>query len=272
MIINRDSIEHFNITERAISNIGRILGAITKSYIEPVADDSHANFLWCNTNLHLETREIHVKNDRHIHVAYHPSKSHIHFETETIHTHKEMVPLKNNSLDYTLKKIKNILQNLDLNVHDFEEAVEFRYPELTQINGKLFTPQKQYLHYFEFIRSTTNNILTTYAIQNNVHAELPRVWPHNFDTGIVCSLDNNIFQYAGYAPADTEVCEVPYFYNSFYSNNKQIISNNILTAGEWRNEDWKGAILRLDSFNSINEFVEAAPLFFNQSSRDFLNN
>ena len=44
MIVNRENIERFINTERAVSNIGRILGAISKAYIEPEADDSHTNF------------------------------------------------------------------------------------------------------------------------------------------------------------------------------------------------------------------------------------
>lgn len=268
MIVNRENIERFINTERAVSNIGRILGAISKAYIEPEADDSHTNFFWCSTNLHLETRHIHLPNDEVLSVSYHPSHFHIHFETETETKPKQeqLVLLKNNSLDYVLKKTAETLSKFGLDPKKFHDHVEFRYPELTNINGKLFTPEKSLIHQFELIQSSANNLLISYIISNNIHAELPRVWPYNFDTGIVCFLDDNIIQYAGYAPADNEVCKVPYFYNSFYKNNQQIISDSVLTVGEWQKEGWKGAILRMDDFNDSAEFLDAVLPFIKQSS------
>lgn len=272
MIVTKANIDEFITTERAVGNIARILGAIAKAYIPPVVDDSHTNFLWCNTNKHLVVRPIILTNDKVLTVSYHPGHLHIHFEIEGSDDHEHMVLLKGNSIAYVQNRVIQILNKLGLNGDEILKHIEFRYPDLNDINGKIIKLDKTFISEFSYIRTEANNVLTSYIVNNKLIAELPRVWPHNFDTGIVCNLQDDITQYAGYAPADETVCNVPYFYNSFYKNGKQIVGSNSLEHGEWLTTGWKGAILPVNSFDTTDSFLQFAYSFIENSSKEFLNN
>lgn len=272
MIVTKANIDQFITTERAVGNIARVLGAIAKAYISPVVDDSHTNFLWCNTNKHLVVRPIILTNGKALTVSYHPGHLHIHFEIEGSHSHEHIVLLKGNSISYLHNRVMQMLNKFGLDGDEALKHIEYRYPELNDINGKIVGLNKTLIDEFSSIRTEANNVLTSYIINNKFIAELPRVWPHNFDTGIVCNLKNDITQYAGYAPADKSVCNVPYFYNSFYKNGKQIVGSNSLEHGEWLTSDWKGAILPVNSFDTTELFLENAYAFIENSSKEFLNN
>lgn len=272
MIVTKTNIDQFITTERAIGNVARILGAIAKAYIPPVVDDSHTNFLWCNTNKHLVVRPILLTDGKILNVSYHPGHLHIHFEIEGSDSHEHMILLKGNSMTYVQNRAVQILNKFGLDGDEILKHVEFRYPDLNNINGKIIKLDKTLISEFSNIRTEANNVLTSYIVHNKFIEELPRVWPHNFDTGIVCRLKNDVTQYLGYAPADDAVCNVPYFYNSFYKNGKQLIANNPLEQGEWHTSGWKGAILPLNSFDTTDSFLRSAYSFIENSSKEFLNN
>jgi len=76
------------------------------------------------------------------------------------------------------------------------------------------------------------------------HSEL-RIWPHHFDTDMLVDLEDSYTKGAGigYAIKDT-VCPTPYYYAYAWGNsalNHDTLKT--LTKGEWKNGDWKGAIL-----------------------------
>lgn len=270
MNITSEAIQQFITTERIIGNVTRILGSIAKSFIPPVSDDSHTNLLWCNTNKHLITRTIVLTDGRHLNVSFHPGHLHIHFEIEGEHTHNHIVLLKGNSINYIQNRVIQFLNNFGLDGDEINSHLKYRYPELNDVAGKLPKLDSSMIKLFENIRCSANNSLSSYLVNNKIEAELPRVWPHNFDTGIFCVLKDDVQQYAGYAPADDKVCPVPYFYNSFYKNSEQLIGTNVLEHAEWQTNNWKGAVLRLDSFNSVDDFLAASTQFLNQSSKSFL--
>lgn len=272
MIVAKANIDEFIKTERAIGNIARILGAVAKAYIPPVTDDSHTNFLWCNTNKHLVVRPITLTDGRILNVSYHPGHLHIHFEIAGSHSHEHIVLLKGNSIRYIHKRAMQMLNKFGLDGDEILKHIKYRYPELNDVNGKVVVLNKVLIDEFSSIRTEANNALTSYIVNNKLLEELPRVWPHNFDTGIVCRLENNVTQYAGYAPADNKVCNVPYFYNSFYKNGEQITSKTPLEHGEWLNGDWKGAILPLTDFSTTDLFLKSAYSFIENSSKEFLKN
>lgn len=271
MIVTKTSIDELIKTERGIGNITRVLGAIAKAYIPPVTDDSHTNFLWCNTNKHLVVRSIILPDGKTLNVSYHPGHLHIHFEIEGSDSHEHMILLKGNSMSYVQNRAVQILCKLGIDGDEILKHIEFRYPNLNDVNGKIIKLDKTFISEFSNIRTEANNVLTSYIVNNKVIAEMPRVWPYNFDTGIVCNLKNDITQYAGYAPADEAVCNVPYFYNSFYKDGKQIVANNPLEHGEWLTSGWKGAILPVNSFDTTELFLQSAYAFIENSSKEFLN-
>lgn len=139
-------------------------------------------------------------------------------------------------------------------------------------DGKLFLPDKALLHQFENIRNEVNRILHEYLQQSGLQSEV-RVWEHNFDTGIYCKHANGIDQYAGYAPADKEAYDKPYFYNSFFVNGKRVIPYNFKPLQNiiWETERWGGAILPMDRFENVEGFLAAAPGFLKETTEEYLS-
>lgn len=97
---------------------------------------------------------------------------------------------------------------------------------------------------------TNADIMLKYLACNSNISTSPRIWPHHFDTGSIYPLkyddDGKIVQSIGlgFAIRD-ELCEEPYFYVNFWSNDNQNLPNKLpeLSAGRWLSNEWKGAIL-----------------------------
>ncbi len=265
-------IEKFIKSEHSVHNMARILGAIGKAYINPVSDYSHTNLRWCEINHHLETRSFTLPGGDTVWVSYHPAHLHFHVYVNDEKDNNKMVLVKNNSIEFVKQKFVKILNDLALDANKFLPNLRFRHLELLDDNGKLFLPDKPSLHQFETIRSEANRILQEYLLQSGLQSEI-RVWENNFDTGIYCQFANGTDQYAGYAQADKEAYDKPYFYNSFFVNGKKIIPINFKQAKNtiWETENWGGAILPMDRFETMEEFLAAAPAFLNETTEIFLS-
>lgn len=265
-------IEDFIKAEQSVHNMARILGAVAKAYVLPESDYSQTNFRWCEINKHLETRTFTSPGGQSVWISYHPAHLHFHVYVNNEKDNKKMVLVKNNSLAFVKNKFVSILDSLGFNSNEFISILQFLYPQLLDVNGKLFSPDKALLHQFEAIRNEANRYLHDYLNKAGLTSEV-RVWTHNFDTGIYCKHTNGLEQYAGYAPADKEAYDKPYFYNSFYLNGKKIIPANfpIIQNVIWETEKWGGAILPMDGFSSIEEFLFAVPGFLIQTTETFLS-
>ena len=94
-----------------------------------------------------------------------------------------------------------------------------------------------------------------------------RIWPHHFDTGIYSDIpDSNISVGLGLATPDA-ISNNSYLYLTGYKNGSVIDTTGfpLLTSGEWKNDDFKGAIL--DTTN----IVESDGVEFFQEAINQLN-
>jgi len=267
-----NSIDNYIQAEQSIHNMARFLGAIAKAYNTPLPDYSHTNLRWCEINHHLETRTFTLPDGRPVWVSYHPAHLHFHIYVNDEKDNKKMVLVKNNSLSFVKNKFVSLLNSLGLNAESFTAKLDFRFPQLLDVNDKLFLPDKMHLHLFEAIRNEANKHLHGYLQQSGLSSEV-RVWENNFDTGIYCKHANGIDQYAGYAPADKEAYDKPYFYNSFFVNGKRVVPHNFKPSQNiiWETERWGGAILPMDRFDTVEDFLAAAPSFLTNTSEIFLS-
>lgn len=255
--------------EQFLHNMARILGTMGQAYLPAKIDYSHTNMGWDNQS--LQTRPIPVPGDASIQLAFHPHE--LHFNIACIHTKQnDIVIAKNNSLQFVIEKIAGTLSAYGLNGDAFQHHLEYRFPQWNNVDGLLFHPAAKQLDDFARVRSYVNEHLKEFLTHNNLQSEI-RIWASNFDTGIYCEHGNGIEQYAGYAPADEEVCPQPYFYNSFYLKGAKVIPQHYpaLPHTTWETQKWGGAILPAGKFDKWEDFLDAVPGFLQQATDVFLS-
>lgn len=105
-------------------------------------------------------------------------------------------------------------------------------------------------------QSTLEEILAVCKLESPI-----RVWPHHFDTGAYARLDNTIDIGFGLAIPD-RICEAHYFYISGYKGHTTLSTTDFtqLSYGEWKNDNFKGAILpaeHIERSKAVSFFKEA---------------
>ncbi len=98
------------------------------------------------------------------------------------------------------------------------------------------------------LRIRTQTILEQALSENNLQSEI-RVWPHHFDTGAFTALPNNPEVAVGFGLAIPDaLSQEHYLYMSGYKGHDGISTQGFspLKKGDWKNDDFKGAILPAD--------------------------
>lgn len=128
-------------------------------------------------------------------------------------------------------------------------------------------------------RTNADIILKFIACNSNI-ATTPRVWPHHFDTGSIYPLTYNdqgkIVQSIGIGLSiRDELCNEPYFYVNFWSENNQSLPSQLpeLSRGRWLNGKWKGSILPVSEIVMLKDrkFQASAVLNFFETAMDALS-
>ncbi len=265
-----NDIQGYIFADKSIHNYARIMGEIANFYIKKEDDYSHTNLEWDSKNNVLKSRPILLPNDFEATIEYHPNHFHFHISTNCPNLRDPLIITKNNNLNYIINTFKTNLALLGLNEQKLS-TIKLAYSEILQNEKAPLQPSKNGIHLFEKLRSGANLVLNRYLISNKLSSEI-RIWPHNFDTGIFCKHDNNIEQYAGFAPADS-LSEFPYFYNSFYKDGiaQDFVKNEQLALGKVINSNWKGAIYILDDVENLDDFLISGVSFFENSTNIFFN-
>jgi len=79
-----------------------------------------------------------------------------------------------------------------------------------------------------------------------------RTWSHHFDTGIFTQINTRMGVGFGLAMSDSMVPS-PYFFLTGYLSDKEIDYTNPphLDRGNWKTEDWKGAVFPLSDVSAL---------------------
>lgn len=263
-------IQEYIFADKSIHNYARIIGKIVSLYIEKEDDYSHTSLEWDSKNRILKSRPILLPNDFEATIEYHPNHFHYHISTNCPNLRDPLIITKNNNLNYVTNTFKTNLKLLGLNDQKLI-SIKLAYPDILQNDMPPLQPTKNGIHLFEKIRQNVNLILNRYLINNDLKSEI-KIWPHNFDTAIHCKYDNNIEQYAGFAPADA-LSEFPYFYNSFYKDGiaQDLATNEKLLLGKSIDSKWKGAIYILNEIENLDDFLISGVSFFENSTNIFFN-
>lgn len=266
-----NDIQDYIFADKSIHNYARIIGEISNLYIKKEKDFSHTNLVWDSKDKILKSRPISLPNGFEAIIEYHPNHFHFHILTNCPNLRDPLVLTKKNSLDHIIDTFKTSINLLGLDDQKLD-SVKLAHPEILQKDKIPIQPSKNGIHLFEKIRSGANLVLNRYLINNKLSSEI-RLWPHNFDTGVFIKHENNIEQYAGFAPADT-LSEYPYFYNSFYKEGiaQDLLTNEELLHGKIINSNWKGAVFPLEDIENLEDFLISGVSFFESSTNIFFNN
>lgn len=265
-----NKIQDYIFADKSIHNYARIMGEIANLYIKKEDDYSHTNLEWDFKNKVLKSRSISLPNGFEAIIEYHPNHFHFHISTNCPNLRDPLIITKNNNLKYIIDTFKANINLLGLDDQKLDN-VKLADHEILQKDKSPIQPSKNGIHLFEKIRSGVNLVLNRYLVNNKLNSDI-RLWPHNFDTGIFYKYDDNIEQYAGFAPADN-LSEYPYFYNSFYIDGvmKNLETNEELLLGKIINSNWKGAIYTLDEIENVDDFLISGVTFLENSTNIFFN-
>lgn len=249
-------------TERLIHNWIRFLGAYAEAYIEPQEGDAHTNLNWNKDKIRFETRRA----PNGLFMTYSPIQNGFQFLNEPNSKLFIVLHLSEKSVSEVKTEIQEILTSMDFDTTDLFSNLEFRYLEHHEESKIMNVINQREMLLQNEIRTITHDACTQLLEYFQCNSEI-RVWPHNFDTGIYCKHKNGLEQFAGYSPGDSEVSEIPYFYNGFYKGGAKVYPENYpqLIKGYWETKKWGGAILPFTEHNEV-----CVTEFFIRSTQTFL--
>lgn len=152
------------------------------------------------------------------------------------------------------------------------EVVEFRFPQHFDEDGISKSIDSKIKTMWMQLRDGAAKILSEFIAEENINSEI-RIWKTNFDTGIFHNDGNGVNQWAGLASADNEVIDVPYFYNSMVYKGSQVKPTDMpsLKTGYWEYTHWNGAVLPINEFDTIDDYLTHAKPFLLESSKGLHN-
>ena len=233
------------------------LAAAGISFLEKKDDDSHTNFGFSITDKCLYTHSLSINDDvlgldyDNFALVWKSKKGKTSFSLDGV-SHSTILKWLSDMSKSNLNKLYTYKFHYTL-PYSIDASYTFKLSNLDRL--KTLTAQRV------MVEKVIESIKADYKL------EAPcRVWPHHFDTGIYAKIpDTNLTIGLGLAIPDN-VSKTHYFYISGYKNDKIIKPYNFfeLTIGEWRTEDFTGAILELLDVNkndTISFFKEAIKQF-----------
>ncbi len=229
------------------------LAAAGKSFLEHKDDDSHTNLGYNIENQQLETWPL---NRAGLKLFLDLNRFSLNW---TIDSEAE-IALNGKSHEEVVDLLKKSAIRLG-----FEDAYEFdlhyELPFDWDSNYTYDLSDEQVLHEISRLRTLANESLHTFLVNEDLHSDI-RIWPHHFDTGAFVQLQNSDTSVGmGMAIPDSMVDD-HYFYISGYKGHEGIDTSNFrtLNLGEWKNEGFKGAVLRTSgiSMKQATQFLQEA--------------
>ena len=270
MKLTKTTIDQLIVCDQVFHNWGRIVGTIGELFVPPKPDDSHTNFFYNHNTRQLEGRPFETPNGR-LFIVFDVLENAFHFCDADSGKEKESIDAHQNYF-HIISGIQKVLVANGIASSSCPEVVEFRFPQHFDEDGisKLITSEIKTL--WMKLRDGAAKILAEFIQTQNIDSEI-RIWKTNFDTGIFNDDGNGVNQWSGLASADDEVIDVPYFYNSMVYKGAQVkpIDMPDLKAGYWEHTTWNGAVLPINSFDTLEELLKHAKPFLLESTKGLHN-
>ena len=238
-------MQEYNNTDRQLHLLSQIIAKANRTFVAPVADDSHTNLFYDSLGQRLYGRWL---NNGRQPLILSLNLVNQHFEW----LNSSLQPLM--SFSTTGKttgsieaEIAEALPALALNPRGFTDGLHFQIPDYPFAKEPVSKISDQGLASWTFYRKLANDTAAMLLGHLQVAGEV-RIWPHHFDTGIYVEVANRIGIGFGLAMED-KVGGAPYFYLSGYPLTGSLTYNNLPAPGKgsWHTEaNWQGVVLPIN--------------------------
>ncbi|WP_136466418.1 hypothetical protein [Flagellimonas onchidii] len=231
------------------------LATAGKSFLEPKSDDSHTNVGFFTEDNTLRTWHF---GETGAYLAFQYDD----FSLKWVSKEKsETFTLKGKSHTEIVEWISKMASESQL-VKPYSYDLHYDLPYTIDKDFKFGLPETDELQGLVHLRTISQNALKAFLQKENLESDI-RIWPHHFDTGAFIVLNNGSGKSIGMGLAipDAMVNE-HYFYISGYHGHDGIDTSSFenLTQGEWKNDGFKGGVLRASNISestAIQFFQEA---------------
>jgi len=270
MKLTKPTIDQLIVCDQVFHNWGRIIGTIGELFVPKQLDDSHTNFFYNHDARQIEGRSFETPNGK-LFIAFDVVENAFHFYSVASGKIKATIDTAQNYF-HIISGIKKVLMANGIASSSCPEVVEFRFPQHFDEDGFSKSIDSKIKTMWMQLRAGADRILADVIKELKINSEI-RIWKTNFDTGIFNDDGNGVNQWSGLASADDEVIDVPYFYNSMVYKGIQVkpIDMPDLKAGYWEYTTWNGAVLPINSFDTLEELFKHAKPFLLESTKSLHN-
>lgn len=253
-------MQAYNKTDQTLHQICQVLAKAGRSFVPKQDDDSHSNLYFDALAQRIHT---HPFGDLPRTLAFNLYGNTFEW-VDTRQRASLIIKLAGQTIEQLERTIAGQLLETGLDEKAFLEPLHFDIPEYD--HPKTFLPiAEEAVGEWRYYRRMANQVGT--ALLGFLQKEgQPRIWPHHFDTGTYCIVDDYMGIGYGLAMQD-EMVGAPYFYLAGYPQKGEVDYDQkpSLTNGRWQlGEHFKGAVLPLSalpgkgSMKMILQFVREA--------------
>jgi len=225
--------------DKMVHLAAQYLATASKSFLEPVADDSHTNLGFSLDDGAIYSRVLDGEKG-YLCLSYRT------FSLEWFTSgDPEILPLDGKTHGEIVQWLQKVTTKaIDDGKYTYDLHYDLPYDPITddftfELKSKL--QLEELTHYRILIQLVLENFLKVEQLQSEI-----RIWPHHFDTGAFSTLEDlpGIAIGLGLATPDS-LCDNPYFYIGAYRGHEGIVVADYpeLTLGSWGHNGFTGAIL-----------------------------
>ncbi|SNZ00800.1 hypothetical protein [Flagellimonas pacifica] len=219
--------------------VSQYLATVGKSFLVPKSDDSHTNVGFFSEDHTLRTWDL---DESGTYLAF----QYDHFALSWVSKDKnETLTLKGKSHGEIVEWISKMAVESKLS-KPYVYDLHYDLPYSPSDDFKFSHPNSEELQKLTNLRTLAQNTLKSFLQKENLKSNI-RVWPHHFDTGAFVMLSDGSGKSVGMGMAIPDsIINEHYFYISGYHGHDGIDTSTFknLALGEWKNDGFKGAILK----------------------------
>ena len=239
--------------DQYLHQLVQVIAKANRTFVQEKEDDSHTNLYFDSLGEKIYGRWIKVQEKRIILALNLTAYT---FEIIDEHFKKPVnFPINGQKIAGLEKVMRQGLDEIGLETSGFLAPLHFEITEYPFREKPFGLLPEAGLEHWKKIRKIANESCQHLLGFLQVEGEI-RIWPHHFDTGIYIEPNADLGIGFGLAMADPMESS-PYFYLYGYALGSDELKFEDLPeidTGRWEiNENWKGAILPIDTFNSMNE-------------------